>query len=234
MQRLDMLMREGKAPADLSRKVDDMLKQETRSFFCRVSAANAKRWSQALQRWELDTDAVLHEAKDKVLYNPDTSSARKAKITSRDLDLEELRLEEEYNRNWLRHEGFHLQEAFLSQQRKLSKEWDLYRAQLNDATLAKKKAILGANYASYIETNGLEATLTAASGEDQRFHHPEKQKSLIHTAPVIVPKLDGQGKSSKLAAGSAVRAVRSGKEDAVVQAEVRRSVFMSPCATSPF
>ena len=115
MQRLDNLMREGRPTGDLSKKVDDALKQETAAFFARVANSNAKKWVKAVQRCEHDMEALLHEAGDKGLYNRDAAPPLKTKYTAIDLNIEEARLEEEYNRNWLHHEGFHLQEAFRSQ-----------------------------------------------------------------------------------------------------------------------
>lgn len=222
MQRLDNLTREGRPTGELSRKVDEALRQETRAFFNRVSASNAKKWGQSLQRWEHDTGSILYEAKDKGLHYPDSKalSKNKSKVTALDLAMEENRLEEDYNRNWLRHEGFHLQEAFQSQQRKLDKEWDMYTKQLSDAVLVKKKAILGSNYAGYMEKNKA-YEISEEDSHDHRFHHPEKQKSLIHTAPVFSPKLEGVSRTSRVAAGSAIQAVRNGKVDSAVQAEVR-------------
>jgi hypothetical protein len=218
MQRLDNAMREGRSVGDLAKKVDDSLKQETMAFFAKVAASNARKWTQSVQKCQHDTEHLLHEAKDKGLYNPNAVPMKKTKYTARDLDVEDARLETDYNRNWLRHEGFHLQEAFRSQQQKLDREWDLYTEQLHDAVNAKKKSILGNNYALYLETQKHRAKSTDRDTVDERFHHPEKQKSLIHTAPVISPKLDN-GKPSRSAAGSAMRAVR-GKEDAAVQAEL--------------
>lgn len=224
MQRLDNAMREGRNTGDLSRKVDVSLKQETQAFFAKVANSNARKWNQLVQRCEHDVELILREAQDKGLYQPNTTAppAKKTKYTTHDLEMEELRLEEDYNRNWMRHEGFHLQEAFRSQQNKLDREWDVYTEQLHDAVNEKKKSILGNNYAMHMEKLNLGRSGGNATKDNsdtaERFHHPEKQKSLIHTAPVLSPVLD-TGKP-RVAAGSAMRAVRNGKEDAVIQSEV--------------
>ena len=218
MQRLDNALREGRRTGDLAKRVDDSLKQETVAFFAKVANSNARKWNQALQRATSDTESILHEAQDKGLYSPaDGNTNRKQKYTASDLEMEDLRLEEEYNRNWLQHEGFHLQEAFRSQRNKLDREWATYTEQIYEVTNAKKRSLLGNNYGAYVEKQNHPSPANGNSN-DERFHHPEKQKSLIHTAPVITPKLD-HGKS-KAAAGSAMRAVRHGKEDSAIQAEV--------------
>lgn len=66
---------------------------------------------------------------------------------------------------------------------------------------------------------GSEEVKTVASHvpdtQENRWQHPEKQKTLIHTAPVLSPTLTTALASSS-SAGSAIRAVRGrGRDDAI-------------------
>lgn len=57
-----------------------------------------------------------------------------------------------------------------------------------------------------------------ADAQENRWQHPEKQKTLIHTAPVLSPVLAPAlaTPTSSSSAGSAIRAVRSrGRDDAL-------------------
>ena len=50
--------------------------------------------------------------------------------------------------------------------------------------------------------------------QESRWQHPEKQKTLIHTAPVLAPVLSVVSNNSS--AGSAIRAVRGrGRDDPI-------------------
>jgi hypothetical protein len=222
MQKLDNSIQAGRSGGELARKVEDMLKSETTAFFNRVANMNVKKWVPLIQKIEFDSGALTREYREKGFLS--TAAGRNpAKITSLDLDVEEMRLEEDYCRNWIRHEGFHLQEAFRSQQVKLDREWAVYTDQLVDAINVKKKALLGNR--SNDEDRLAAADHSRVHGDDRQFHHPEKQKTLFNTAPVIAPQLNGADLRKSLqkggsAAGSAVKAVRSGKEEAQLQMEV--------------
>jgi hypothetical protein len=82
-----------------------------------------------------------------------------------DLDLENLKLEQEYNDNWSNHEGFNLEEAFKLQNIKIETEYKVFEKSLTSK--------LG--------------SIADTSGVDPRWHHPEKQRRLVHTAPVMSP-----------------------------------------------
>ena len=62
--------------------------------------------------------------------------------------------------------------------------------------------------------------------QENRWQHPEKQKTLIHTAPVLSPTLPAALASSS-SAGSAIRAVRGrGRDDALKNSrEVRMTLI---------
>ena len=65
------------------------------------------------------------------------------------------------------------------------------------------------------EVKNLAITNPEPEGEQEsRWQHPEKQKTLIHTAPVLAPVLSIVPNSSS--AGSAIRAIRGrGRDDAI-------------------
>lgn len=224
MQKLDNNIQAGRSGGEMARKVEEMLKSETTSFFNRVANINIKKWVPLIQKIEFDSGSLIRECREKEILS-NSAGNPPAKITSLDLDIEEMRLEEDYCRNWIRHEGFHLQEAFRSQQIKLDREWAIYTDQLVDAINVKKKALLG-NRSN--DDDRLVATdHSRAHGDDRQFHHPEKQKTLFNTVPVMAPQFNAADprksqQKAGTAAGSAVKAVRSGKEEAQLQMELRR------------
>jgi hypothetical protein len=225
MQRLDNQMREGKAGGELAAKVDNALRAETVSFFSKVANLNAKRWQSINQKCEHDVQMILNDSNrnSSSSSNNHTNASNNIlkSVTSLDLDLEEIRLEEDYNLHWYKYEGFHLSEAFRTQQEKLDVEWETYANQIRDAIHERRVALLNAKGIDASHLNSNSSPTNEDSSFGQKFHHPEKQKTLIHSAPVIAPKVDLLSSKSKPAAGSAIRAVR-GKEDAVLQSEVLR------------
>lgn len=143
-------------------------------------------------------------------------------VSALDIEIESLRLEEDYNKNWLDIESFHIQEAFNSQKERIDSEWSVHFDRLNSQYEAKRQEILGHRDNRASSAGGTKRIGSAGGqGKDGRWQHPEKQKTLIHTAPVFSPSNTGEG--GKMAVGSGVRAVRtkgngmSSKE----QAEVR-------------
>jgi membrane-associated HD superfamily phosphohydrolase len=193
MQRQEQQEASGKASKELTRRVDDMLNQETAAFFRKVAQYNSSKWSAVAKEVEKDVDRVVQDASSKCNVNTDAPRTSKRRtLTELDLDMEELRLEEYYNRHWLDIEGFHLQEAFRMQQLKVEKEWGAYTNRITDEITAKKKALLGDRYAEEEEREREQARRMQQQQlevADLQFHHPEKQKSLIHTAPVLAPQL---------------------------------------------
>ena len=66
-------------------------------------------------------------------------------LTSDDLDEESLRLEEDYNKNFLHYEGFNLSEAFKSHKLKVDKDWSVHEQLLEDDYKTRRFAITGEN-----------------------------------------------------------------------------------------
>lgn len=90
MQKEELSLRESQScPAELSRRIDEALSLETRKFFNRSTQANIKRWILLEQRF----------AKEREKKRVDISTSVNI------LDMEEARLEEEYNKNWFSYEG---------------------------------------------------------------------------------------------------------------------------------
>lgn len=142
---------------------------------------------------------------------PDTVSnssmpVKKGALKAADMEEEAARLEEDYNKNFLLYEGFNLSEAFKSQAAKVDKDWRVHEQALVDDYRTRRRAITG-----FDEPKGA-SMLLAIDDQEIRWQHPEKQKTLIHTAPVFTPI------QNQAIAGSAMRAVRSrsGREDASI------------------
>jgi len=162
---------------------------------------------------------VLSGRKNKFIAGSDNVSAL-------DIEIESLRLEEDYNKNWLDIESFHIQEAFKSQKDRIDSEWATHFDRLNLQYESKRLEIEGHSNNRGSSAGGGKRR-SGEQGKDGRWQHPEKQKTLIHTAPVFSPS-NIAGGEGKMAVGSGVRAVRtkgnslSNKE----QAEVRRECII--------
>jgi hypothetical protein len=205
MQREEAILREGKI-SSISNEIDNQLQAETKSFFAKVGQTYIKRWTYLLQNQTRQKEDLFDRIRQYV-GSPREETNSKISVSALDLEIESLRLQELYNKNWYHYEGFHLHEAFQSQKDRINSEWDLHFNQLKDAYDKKVKQVTG-DLSPHIEADAHNA------GSD-RWHHPEKQKTLIHTAPVLSPTAP---KSS--AAGSGVRAVRSSRGGREVQSEL--------------
>ena len=64
-------------------------------------------------------------------------------LTIEDLDEESLRLEEDYNKNFLLYEGFNLSEAFKSHKCKVDKDWGVHEHLLEEDYRSRRFAITG-------------------------------------------------------------------------------------------
>jgi len=89
-----------------------------------------------------------------------------------------------------------------SKRAKVDMEWGKHEQILLQDYLAKRRQLTGVSEAAV-------ATTSTPTKADDRWQHPEKQKSLIHTAPVLSPK------SAATASGSGAKAVmKIGRGDA--------------------
>jgi hypothetical protein len=243
---------------ELNRKVDEALSLETHKFFERTAAQNIKRWKALSQKIDLDREKYRLLLSDTVCkINPNhgpivvpangsdalskqilQTDSRLLRIpTNDDLDEESLRLEQDYNRNFLAYEGFNLSEAFKSHKLKVDKDWGVHELLLEEDYKSRRFSITGYRMlnsthfsilqSTYIvffccyDSGNEELRATAAplaDAQENRWQHPEKQKTLIHTAPVLSPVLAPAlaTPTSSSSAGSAIRAVRSrGRDDAL-------------------
>ena len=167
------------AALNLHEKVNESLKLETEAFFHSVAKQNSKKWKNLLHKLEKERSRNAAE-----LQNYQTTSSQSSPNVI-DLDLEALRLDEEYNRNWFSHEGFSLQEAFKTQALKIEADWSTHEKDLLKEYNRTCDKILGRS-----RSPNHAANTAAVPTEDARWQHPEKQKSLIHTAPVMTPTKD--------------------------------------------
>ena len=130
---------------DISARVDENLSLETRQFFHSVTQHNVKKWIALLQKFDKERGKIrsivdngntgrLCDANNSSIdyttemigesHNGSVSLSTKrgaagnrgaAGLSKEQLDAEILRLEEDYNDNWLHYEKFSLKEAFKSQ-----------------------------------------------------------------------------------------------------------------------
>jgi len=215
MQREEISLREGRQCSDLSREVEAALASETRAFFSRMSDSNVKRWNVLLSKSQKEKDALIRLVREKCRVhfsdNFVDDNSRPREVTPIDLEIESLRLEQEYNRHWKDIEEFHINEAFKSQKARIDAEWGMHLDGLNDSYDKKIRSVTGD------ERGEASRNAAAQSSSNGRWHNAEKQKTLIHTAPVLSPNTNG------MAVGSGVRAVRKkGKESAATRAEIER------------
>lgn len=98
--------------------------------------------------------------------------------------VEQMRLEQYYNKHWLDVEGFHLDEAFKSQEQKIEIEWATHEEDVTKELMARR-AQFGVTDKNF--GGGADGSGTGASTSPGRWQPAEKQKSLIHTAPVLSP-----------------------------------------------
>jgi len=202
MKREEVALRDNStaAPtAELTRRVDEALRVETEKFFNKNVEQNVKRWN-ALQK---KIEGELQRFKEEMTTHPEITNNSSSSIadsrvkavghsddavgdsinyripTTEELDRETLRLEEDYNQNWHKYEEHNLKTAFTSQVARVENDWIAQEMALADDFDARKAQLTGAS--------ALDSPSRQATGNSDRWQHPEKQKTLIHTAPVLSP-----------------------------------------------
>lgn len=206
--------------AEISQRVDKLMEKEIRQFHAANVVQNLKRWEQLKSRLEKDRskDKEHSSSLESVTEVPLLSTG----VSKLDLELEELRLDAYYNSNWGKIEAFNLTEAFNSQRAKIDVEWDKHESELQVQYFAKRSQITGS-----VESI---APISLSKSSPDRWQHPEKQKSLIHTAPVLSPK--SSDKATTISAGSGLKAALSINKEQTAALEAlernyKRSVFLS-------
>lgn len=86
----------------------------------------------------------------------------------------------DYCANWFAFENYNLQQAFRSQSARVESDWQSHEAVVLGEFRSRKEKLLG------VAESG-SASSPASYHHDHRWQHPEKQKTLIHTAPVLTP-----------------------------------------------
>lgn len=201
MKREEMAIRDNTDPKnmrDLIQRVDDALRTETERFFNKTVQQNVKRWETLQKKTEGEVQRLLHSPPPEVTTSPQKNCAKSDAActkppvddsefnyripTAAEMDRETLRLEEDYNQNWLRYEGHNLQSAFQSQIARVESDWISQEMALTDDFDMRKAQLTG--------SFPLDSPTRATAAASDRWQHPEKQKTLIHTAPVLSPTIN--------------------------------------------
>lgn len=165
-------------------KVDDALRAETQAFFARNAAQNIKRWASLKQKLLKEVQALRTEIMTNDGFGRSKPHGKRIVEPVDSLEAEAERLEADYNKNWFHYENYNLQQAFKSQTARVESDWQAHEQSVIDDYKSRKEA-LGFDCHDVRSSNSF-----ASPGSDQRWQHPEKQKTLIHTAPVLTPTRD--------------------------------------------
>lgn len=195
MRREEEILKDPRASASargIVQRVDEALKQETEAFFAKATQMNIKRWQMLAEKLNKDRQqlrsevsrasggAVGRERASSRGYSIQRGSARRVP-TPEEIEVESERLDYEYSKNWYKYENFNLQEAFQSQSARVENDWKTHENSIADEFNARRTKITGIDHSRHAQHNH------ASVDSDQRWQHPEKQKTLIHTAPVHSP-----------------------------------------------
>ena len=132
------------------KSLQEKVSNEYNRFYQSSRAGSGSRGAaRAAQAATTTASASTDGAKDaKMGSSTDNNSSSSSRIepvqdinsvpSSQDLDDEVLRLEEDYNRNWLQYEGSNLNTAFRSQMERVEMEWSSHEQNLNDDYNRKK------------------------------------------------------------------------------------------------
>ena len=137
MRREEVLTRDGSVvPAQTIKAIDDMLKAETEKFYRRITQENTKRWG--VLRKKLQGDMKEYQKRDGGGAGLKAAAGAGAIENGTDgegenpFESELLRLEEDYNRNWIKYEGTNLKTAFVAQMSRVESDWSAHEASLVD------------------------------------------------------------------------------------------------------
>lgn len=201
MKREELALRDNprsSGTSELVSRVDDALRTETGRFFSKSVTQNVKKWAALQKKMEREIERLGSVKADGPTGSLSVSTfevgGRSHPLpTSQDLDRETHRLSGDYNENWTKYEDFNLKSAFMSQIARVENDWIAQEMSLTDDFNARKAQIQG----TAVESP------TRQHASSDRWQHPEKQKTLIHTAPVMSPT------------------IRSGSRDEAASADVR-------------
>ena len=166
-----------KAAEDLYKRVDDLLKLETRRYFESATAHAHRRWSQLFQKQAREATKVREdlERKTRALLLKAGREELPAKAEN-DFEAQERLMRRKTAEAWRETARFDLREAFALQLARVDVEWEAYEHRLR-LDVDEKLAELG----SRAPPSPVQDSPT------QRWKSKEKQELLVHTAPVLSP-----------------------------------------------
>lgn len=140
MRREEVLTRDGsEVPAQTIKAIDDMLKAETEKFYRRITTENTKRWRSLKKKLVGDLQEFQkREGRGGSMKAAGGGSengsgeADESEYEGNPFEKELLRLEEDYNRNWIKYEGSNLKTAFVAQMGRVEADWSAHEASLVD------------------------------------------------------------------------------------------------------
>jgi hypothetical protein len=137
MRREEVMARDGSAvPAQTIKAIDDMLRSETEKFYRRISMENTKRWGSLKQKLQGDIKNFQGGGGGKEAPGGGGGEEEGGQQTNsgsgNPFEAELLRLEEDYNRNWIQYEGANLKSAFMAQMSRVEDDWSAHEANLVD------------------------------------------------------------------------------------------------------
>lgn len=162
----------------MTAKVDEGLRSETQAFFAKLVSQNIRKWEILREKLAKSRASLNNEVIGK--QHMFSSQVESNVASTSMIELEEDRLLADYYKNWLQYEGFHLNQAFQSQQARIDNDWSVHEKNLQQEYSVKKASIVGSSVDAFNDSSHLP--------DDSRWQHPEKQKTLIHTAPVFTPQ----------------------------------------------
>ena len=167
-----------KAAEDLYRRVDDLLKLETRRYFENSTAHAHRRWSQLFQKQAREATKVREdlERKTRALLLKAGREELPAKAEN-DFEAQERLMRRKTAEAWRESARFDLREAFALQLARVDVEWEAYEHRLR-LDVDEKLAELGSR---------APPSPVHADSPTQRWKSKEKQELLVHTAPVLSP-----------------------------------------------
>ena len=166
-----------KAAEDLYKRVDDLLKLETRRYFEGATAHAHRRWSQLFQKQAREATKVREdlERKTRALL---LKAGREDLPTKPEDDFaaQERLMRRKTAEAWRESARFDLREAFALQLARVDVEWEAYEHRLR-LDVDEKLAELGSRAPPSPNVDS----------PTQRWKSKEKQELLVHTAPVLSP-----------------------------------------------
>lgn len=166
------------AAQDLYKRVDDLLKLETRKYFESATAHAHRKWSQLFQK----------QAREQTKCRDDVDRKTKALLVKGavvepvppvdDFAAREQLMRRKTAEHWRESARFDLREAFALQLARVDVEWEAYEHRLRldvDARLAE------------LDASHISSPSRQSDSPSHRWKSKEKQELLVHTAPVLSP-----------------------------------------------